>query len=146
MLQTTSEVLSFGRKLEEDLAGFYEELSRRYGKDKDIWLEFASENRKYIAQVERAYYGVISDAIEGCFAFELDPDKYNFTAKLNDTASYAEALKKTIEIEEKMVSFYTDAAAQSKALMADVPRALALVARKRENRRAVIGSISRAAA
>ena len=145
MLQTTSEVLSFGRKLEEDLAGFYEELSRRYGKDKDIWLEFASENRKYIAQVERAYYGVISDALEGCFAFELDPDKYTFTAKLNDTASYAEALKKTIEIEEKMVSFYTDAAAQSKALMADVPRALALVARKRKTRRAVIGSIFRAA-
>jgi hypothetical protein len=38
------------------------------------------------------------------------------------------------KIEEKMVAFYKEAASQSKALMADVPRAMQLVAKKRAER------------
>jgi len=47
---------------------------------------------------------------------------------------YSDAIKKAIEIEEKILKFYIDAAEQSKSLMADVPRSFKLVAKKRERR------------
>jgi hypothetical protein len=48
--------------------------------------------------------------------------------------SYADALHKSIAIEEKIINFYSDAAGQSDTLMADVPRAFRQVAKKREAR------------
>ena len=140
-LNTAAEVISFAKKLEEDSAKFYEDLSQRYAKDEDVWLSFAKENKKNIVQVERAYYGVISDAIEGCFAFNVNPDDYAFKTELAEGASYAEALEKAMEIEEKVINFYSAAAEQSKSYMADVPRAFIMVAKKRDNRRAKLRSL-----
>ena len=133
-LHTASEVISFAKKLENESAKFYEGLAKRYSKDKDVFLAFAEENGKNVTQIERAYYGVITDAIEGCFAFDIEPDEYMFSTELADNASYSNALNKAEEIEQKMVNFYSDAAEQSKSLMADVPRIFAIVARKRSNR------------
>ena len=133
-INTASAAISFARKLEEDSAKFYEDLSQRYSKGADVFLSFAKENRKNIVQIERAYYGVITDAIEGCFAFNLNPDEYTLKTELAEEASFSEALDKAVEIEEKMIKFYSDAAEQSKSLMADVPRAFTLIARKREGR------------
>ena len=140
-LNTASAAISFARKLEEDSAKFYEDLSRRYAKDKDVWLSFAKENEKNIVQIERAYYGVITDAIEGCFAFNLNPDDFAFKTGLAEGASYSEALEKAMEIEEKVINFYSTAAEQSKSYMADVPRAFTMVAKKRDNRRAKLRSL-----
>jgi len=140
-LNTASATISFTKKLEEDSAKFYEDLSQRYAKDKDVLLSFAKENGKNIVQVERAYYGVITDAIEGCFAFKINPDEYTFKTELTEGASYADALEKAVEMEEKIIRFYTDAAEQSKSLMADVPRAFMIVAKKRENRGAMLKSL-----
>jgi hypothetical protein len=39
-------------------------------------------------------------------------------------------------MEDKIIKFYSDAAQQSKSLMADVPRVFMMVAKKRGNRRA----------
>jgi len=141
MLHTTSEVLTLGRKLEEDSAKFYEELSRRYPKDEDVFLSFAKENRKNVVQVDRTYYGVITDALEGCFAFNMNPDDYAFKTELVEKASYSEALDKATEIEEKIIKYYSVAAEQSKSLMADVPRAMAIIAKKRDNRKAMLKSL-----
>ena len=75
-LQTASSVISFARELEDDSAKLYQELAQRYPQNEDTFLAFVKENKKYVAQTERAYYGVISDALEGCFAFDLDSEKY----------------------------------------------------------------------
>ncbi|NIO21991.1 MAG: hypothetical protein GTN76_14990, partial [Candidatus Aenigmarchaeota archaeon] len=75
-LHTTSETISFAKRLEDEAATFYGDLSQRYAKDKDVFLFFAKENGKNVVEIERAYYGVITDAIEGCFAFDIDPDEY----------------------------------------------------------------------
>lgn len=133
-LHTASEVISFARRLENESAKFYENLSQRYAKDGDVFLSFARENGKNVVQIEMAYYGVITDAIEGCFAFDIDPDGYTFKTDLAEEASYSDALDRALEMEEKMIRFYSDAAEQSKSLMADVPRAFAMVAKKRNNR------------
>ena len=141
MLHTASEVISLARKLENESAKFYEGLSRRYPKDEDVLLSFVKENGKNIVQIERAYYEVITDAIEGCFAFSINPDDYAFKTELTEGASYSAALDKAIELEEKIAEFYTDAAEQSKSLMADVPRAFMMVVKKRGNRVAQLRSL-----
>jgi rubrerythrin len=56
-------------------------------------------------------------------------------------ASNPEALERAIEMEEKIIKFYIDAAEQSKSLMADVPRAFKIVAKKRESRRSMLKSL-----
>ena len=140
-LNTASEVISFSKKLEEDSAKFYEDLSRRYDKDRDILLSFARENRKNTVQVERAYYGVISDAIEGCFAFNIDPDAYALETGLAEGMTYSGAVEKAVEIERKMMEFYSAAAKQSESYMADVPRAFTMVVKKRNKRGTMLQSL-----
>ncbi|GFP26861.1 hypothetical protein HKBW3S42_00692 [Candidatus Hakubella thermalkaliphila] len=140
-INTASAAISFAKKLEEDSAKFYEDLSRKYIKDVDVLLSFAKENRKNIVQVERAYYEVITDAIEACFAFNINPDDYAFKTELAEGASYSDVLEKAVEMEEKIIKFYSDAAEQSQSLMADVPRAFQMVAKKRDKRRAMLKSL-----
>jgi len=140
-LHTASEVISFVRELEGESAKFYEALSRKYAQNSDVFLSFAKENGKNIVQVERSYYGVITDAIEGCFAFDVESDDYTLETTPAGQASYPDDLNKAIEIEEKIVKFYSDAAEQSKALMADVPRVFTMVAKKKKNRIPVLRSL-----
>ena len=140
-LNTAAEVISFTRQLEEDSARFYEDLAQRYQKDDETWLSLARENRKNIVQIERTYYGVITDALEGCFAFNINLDEYTFQTELTEETSCSDAVDKAIEMEEKIKKFYSDAAEQSKSLMADVPRAFVMIARKRDNRIATLQSL-----
>jgi len=77
-LNTASETVSFARALETESAKFYENLAQKYAQGKEIFLSFAKENNKNIVQTERAYFGVISDALEGCFSFKgIDTDNYS---------------------------------------------------------------------
>jgi len=133
-LNTSASVISFARQLEADSAAFYEKMAERYPKAAALFLAFSKENGKYTTMIERAYYGVISDAIEGCFAFSVQTDKYTFERESEKALGYTDALNQAIDIEHKLISFYTDAAEQSKALMADVPRTFLIVARKRKDR------------
>ena len=134
ILNTTSATVSFAKKLEDESAAFYEDLARRYAKDEDSFLSFAKENKKNVAQTQRTYYGVITDAIEGCFAFNIDSEAYVIETTLAGNASYSDALDKAIKLEEKIGKFYLDAAEQSKPLMADLPRLFVLIAKKRDSR------------
>jgi rubrerythrin len=134
IIHTASEGITLARKLENDSAKFYEDMARKYTKDAETLLSFSRENKKNIVQIDRAYYGVITDAIEGGYAFNLDPDKYTFRTEIPEKAGYADTLKQAAAMEGKITAFYTDAAEQSRALMADVPRTFLLVAKKREAR------------
>ena len=133
-IHTCSEVVSLARELEGQATKFYQGLSKRFVEGKKTFSALAKENQGYFTQVERAYYGVITDAFEGCFAFKMNPDEYRFETDLGKKATYPQAVAKALEIEEKMIRFYEDAAEQSKSLMADVPRAMRLVAKKRGDR------------
>ena len=133
-LNTSASVISFAKQLEADSAAFYEKMAEKYPKAAEVFLTFAKENSNYATMIQRAYYGVITDAIEGCFAFSVETDKYTFEREPAKKLSYADALNQAIDMEQKLMSFYTDAAEQSKALMADVPRTFLIVTRKRKNR------------
>jgi len=132
-LCTTSETISFARDLEEKSGEFYEALSRRFDQAKDF-AGFKEENRKYAIQIQRAYQSVITDAIEGCFAFRLESEEFVIDTGLPEGIDYRGAVKKALSIEETIVNFYTTAADQSMSLMADIPRNFKIVARKRGSR------------
>jgi len=135
VLNTASQVISFARKLEEDGAALYEKLAQTYSDVGETFLYFAKENRKNITQIQQVYYGVITDAIEGCFTFSLNPEEYAFELELSENQTYPDVINKYIEVEEKTLRFYLDAAEQSQTLLADIPRAFRLVAKKREERK-----------
>lgn len=141
LIHTASEGITLSRKLENDSAKFYEALAQQFPKDAETFQSFARENKKNIAQIERTYYGVITDAIEGCFAFNMDPDSYTFPTTIPEGASYAGVLNLALQIEEKIVKFYAEAAKQSECLLADVPRAFIFVVRKRGARITLIKSL-----
>ena len=134
ILQTASEGVSLAKQLESDSARFYEALAKEFPQGAETFLALAKENKKNVATIERAYYGVITDAIEGCYAFHLDPDKYGLQLALEPGTTYGNALAQAVKIEEQIIRFYTDAAEQAQSLMADVPRTFALIARKRGER------------
>jgi len=140
-LQTASSVISFARELEGESAKFYEDLAQRFAEGEDSFLGFAKENKKNVVQIERAYYGVITDAIEGCFAFDVESDDYAIETALAEKTGYSDALSQAIKMEETIVRFYTDAAEQSQSLMADVPRAFMVIVRKRNDRLAKLRSL-----
>lgn len=134
-LNTASEVISLIKQLEEKNARFYESLAQRFEKDKETLLSLGKEHRKNISQVESAYYSVATDAIEGSFTFDIDPDEYAPKADLPSSATYAEAIGHAVQTEDRMARLYSRAAEQSKSLLADVSRTLALIARKTASRR-----------
>ena len=134
-MNTASEVISFVRKLEEDSAQFYEVLAQRYVNRQEDLLSFARENRKNIVQIERTYYGVVSDAIEGCFSYKINPEEYTLQTELAENATSTDVWRRVLGMEEMMIKFYSDAAAQSKSLLADIPRVFTMIAKKRDNRK-----------
>jgi len=134
-INTASEAISFSQELEDEGAQFYQDLARRYTEGKEIFLSFAKENASNVVQVRRAYYGVISDAIEACFSFGgIDTDDYSIDSRLPKDIIYSDALRAAVAIEEKTVSFYSEAGEVSKSLMADVPRAFGIIVKKRDKR------------
>ncbi len=133
-ISTCSEAISLSKELENNSAKFYQELSKKYEQGKDLFLTFSKENAKYVTQIERAYYGVITDMIEGCFAFNLNPEDFQIKGTPPKDDSYSNAVKEALAMEEKIINFYQVAAEQSRHLMADVPRSFTMVAKKRTER------------
>jgi rubrerythrin len=133
-INTCSGAISLSRELENQAATFYQELSKKFEKNKDLFIGFANENLKFVKQIERAYYGVITDAIEGCFAFNLNEEEYQVKTAPPANMTSSDAVGEAIRIEENLLKFYQTAAEQSKHLMADVPRSFTLVAKKRSER------------
>lgn len=136
LLNTASAVISFLTKLEEETAKFYDKLALKYPEAKETFTIFSKDNQKNKVSLERAYYGVITDALEACFSFKegLNPEAYTVKTEIAEEATYFHALKKALEIEETIYKAYMDAAVLSETLMADVPQTLKKIAKKRDER------------
>jgi hypothetical protein len=134
IIHTASEGISLARKLETDSAAFYEAGARAYPELYQALLTFARENQKNIKQIEQTYYSVITDAIEGCFALDLETDKYVPDTNLKGNAGLAGCIKQALQIEEIITQFYLDAGEQLKSLMTEVSRSFTLTAKKRKTR------------
>jgi hypothetical protein len=140
ILHTASEGISLAKKLETESAEFYEEMAKKYSQNAEQFNNWAKENRKFIKQIEQVYYGVITDALEGSYAFTtLDSDHYVLNTKISGKKDADNKL--ALAIEEIIMAFYKEAAKQSEGLMADVPRSFTLVNKKRASRIELINSL-----
>jgi rubrerythrin len=133
-LKTAAEMIGFVRKIEDESVKYYEHLAQLYAGNREIFLNLAAESRKFARQIEQAYYGVISDALEGCFAFNVNVDDGLPEIGQAQKLTLKQAIDQAIQMEEKVVWFYSVAAEQSKFLLPDVTNAMAAVARKRKGR------------
>ncbi len=135
ILHTASEGITLAKQLETDSAAFYEELAGKYAQHAELFINYAKENKKFILQTERTYFGVITDALEGSYAFTtLDSDHYILQTKVTKAAKEVDDFRQALTNEEVIIKFYKEAAEQSKSLMADVPRTFLLIAKKRSQR------------
>lgn len=141
IINTTAEGISLAKKLETESGSFYEALAKMFPQGAEMFLAFTKENKKNITNIETTYYSVITDAIEGCFAFNINSDDFVLNTKINDKDSYSEAIKKAVQIEEQIIKYYSLAAEQGRSLMADVPRVFLLVAKKRSDRKSKLESL-----
>ena len=131
-LNTASSAISFCKELEDESAKLYEDLIRTCPQGKEAFLSFVKENKQNKALMERAYYGTITDALEGCFSFEgIDTDDFAIKIELAEDASYSDGLNAAIAMEENIMKFYSAAGETSRSLMRDVARAFEKIAKKR---------------
>lgn len=139
---TASEIISFADKLEEASAAFYEELGRRYEREKAAFVAFARESRNNKTLVMRTYQETITDALEACFCFKgLDLKDYSYSASLTDTASFTDAVKTATDLETRAVAFYLEIAKLSMSLLATITGAFRKVADVREKRKSKLQSM-----
>jgi hypothetical protein len=139
---TASAAVGYIGKVEENSAKLYENLAQKHADDGETFLFLAKENRQNKKSIEYAYHGVISDKLEACFCFDnLDADNYSIKTELPKGISYPDALRKLIDMEEKIQKFLLDAAKQSGSLLPDVSWIFKRVGKKRTERIAKLRSL-----
>jgi rubrerythrin len=136
---TTSAIMSFAEKLEDDSSAFYEKLAKRFDEGQEAFLSFAKESKKNKTHLVRTYRETISDALEATYSFEgLELADYDLEAALAEDTSFKEALEMALEIEEKASKLYSQIAEQAQSLLATIPRAFSRVAKKRRARKEIL--------
>jgi len=139
---TTAAIIGFTKELEDKSSAFYEELAERWPENKVPFETFAKDGGKNKGWVIRTYQETISDALEANFCFEgLNLDDYAVETTLAENASYADALKTAIALEEKTCAFYREVAERSESLLATIPMAFKRVAKKRDKRKLKLRSM-----
>ncbi len=134
-LRTASAVIGFAESLETGAAKFYEAAAAGFADLAGCFRDFAKENGKNVQAIKRAYYSVISDALETGFSFQnLTSEPYALQTVFPESAGAAEILKIAIVNETRIQSFYRQAAECSETLMADLPRVFKRIANNREKR------------
>lgn len=143
-LNTMAAVMNFISGIESTSSAFYLTCLERYPQLKGKFLSLATENQKFERTIQQKYFGVITDAIEASFSFELlDTDDYDLEVALPENATLPEVLRRALEIEHTIIDFYLKAAEVSTGLMADIPRAFRKVAETRKERCLALESLGR---
>ncbi|MDR3568566.1 MAG: hypothetical protein P4L43_11120 [Syntrophobacteraceae bacterium] len=134
-LRTSSAVIGFAESLETGAARFYEAAAARIVDLAPFFRDLARENGKNVQSIKRAYYSVISDALETGFSFQnLLSEPYAIETVLPPEGDAAQILTIAIANETRMVSFYQQAAHCSQSFMADLSRVLKRIANNGEKR------------
>ena len=132
-LNTASAAVRFAKQLEDDSRQLYERVVDRYPELQLYFAPFIRENKRNVGSIDRAYIGVVSDALDTQFAFEgIDTDDYGIATDL--PAWPDEVAPVLASNEETIIAFYRAAADSSRDLLADVPRAFDRIASKRSRR------------
>jgi hypothetical protein len=132
---TTSAIMSYSEKLEEQSTVFYKTLARRFMDQQDLFLRFSKECKKNKTHLLRTYQETISDALEATFSFEaLEFPDIEYDSLMNEEVSFSDVVKGAAAIENQAAEFYTLVADQAQSLLATIPRAFTRVAKARRSR------------
>lgn len=142
-LNTASAAVRFAKQLEDESRDLYERVSVRYPEWQLALTPFIRENKRNVGSIDRAYIGVVSDALDTQFAFEgIDTDDYGLVTDLPDSSG--EVVAVLASNEETIMAYYHAAADSSRDLLADVPRAFDRTASKRSRRAEVLSALTHA--
>jgi hypothetical protein len=130
---TAASVITYLSKIELDSAMLYEQLGAVHEKLKASFEAFAKANKKNEQRVKRAYYSVVSDALETGFCFK-DLRADIVMPEFSKGASVSEVLNLAVSMEKKIQHFYVKAANSARALLPDVPRQMDKVSQERSKR------------
>ncbi len=136
MLNTASGLIEYYTKYEDRIKSFYETLAEdeRCAANKELFKSMAEGNEKHKKEVLRAYYEVITDAIEACYIRSLDETKYEVDTEITPEMTYADILRKAVGIEEKSGGFCAEAYRCTSGLLADISVAFRRVSRWKAKR------------
>ena len=133
-LNTASATVRFAKHLEDESRQVYERVAERYPQWESTLAPFIRENKRNVGSIDRAYIGVVSDALDTQFAFEgIDTDDYAIITDLPDSTRPSGRAGLAAN-EETIIAFYRAAADSSRDLLADVPRAFDRITSKRSRR------------
>jgi rubrerythrin len=119
VLRTTSQIISYHTRLEEESAEAYKALAQRYPDHREVFNKLADENQRHMARVEKAYRFGVTDAYEvGITSTQLDSGKYQLEEYTGE--SFSEDLATALRNEETMIRFFLDAAKTSGELLPDL--------------------------
>jgi len=138
-IHTSSEGVSLAKRLENDSAQFYGEASERYQEAGIGFSTYQNENRRHVRDIERTYYGVITDAIEGGYCLDVDSAALAFDPHIATTASVRDTLVQAADIEGKIETFYRTAGDQMAPLMADLGHLFRRLAKRHHERLVDLG-------
>ena len=130
---TAASVITYVSKIELDSAKLYEEWGKLHEKLRNPFEAFAKTNKKNEQRIKRAYYSVVSDALETGFCFK-DIRADIVMPQFSKGASVSEILKLAVTLENEIRNFYGKAANSSRALLPDVPRQMEKVSHERTKR------------
>ena len=132
-LNTASAAIRFAKQLEDDSRDLYERVSDRYPEWQPALAPYIKENKRNVGSIDRAYIGVVSDALDTQFAFEgIDTDDYELATDL--PGSPVEVVAVLAANEDTIIAFYRAAGDSSRDLLAHVPRAFDRITSKRLRR------------
>lgn len=136
MLNTASGLIEYYRKYEDRIKSFYETLAEdeRCAANRELFKSMAEGNEKHKKEVLRAYYEVITDAIEACYIRPLDETKYEVDVEITPDMTYEDLIKKAVEVEEKSRDFCAEAYRCTSGLLADVSVAFRRVSKWKAKR------------
>ncbi len=132
-LNTAASVIKYVSRLELESGKLYEEWSKLHEKVRDTFEMFSRENKKNEEKVKRAYFSVVSDALETGFCFRGLEGELTIP-EFRQGVTVVEVLDLAIGLENEIKDFYVEAADLSRCLLADVTREMQKVANARDNR------------
>lgn len=141
---TSSTVIDFAGRLEEDSSRFYEKFAEKFAENEEQFFSFAEESKKNKILIQRTYQETITDALEACFCFKgLNLENFVVSATLGSDMSFSAALKLAIDNEQRTVQFYSTIANLSKGLLGTIPMAFKKVAERRKNRELTLRALEK---
>jgi hypothetical protein len=130
---TAASVITYVSRIELDSAQLYEQWGKLHERLRNSFEAFAKTNRKNEQRVKRAYYSVVSDALETGFCFK-DVRADIVLPEFSKGTRVSDVLNSAVTLEGEIQRFYAKAANSSRALLADVSRQMQKISQERTKR------------